>query len=150
MSATGPHRTAGVVGARPRVRSPGLLSRLSCSVPPGGCVLEINVDQVGEYTICRPVGELDAFTVGQFRESLTELGGGGRLLIDLSGVPFLDSAGLGALIGGVRRARESGGDVAVYGARPAVARLLHTTGFDRVASVSESEQDAAKALAEAS
>jgi anti-anti-sigma regulatory factor len=31
-----------------------------------------------------------------------------------------------------------------------VARLLHTTGFDRVASVSDSEQDAAKALAEAS
>jgi anti-sigma B factor antagonist len=113
-------------------------------------VLEINVDQVGEYTICRPAGELDAFTVGQFRESLTELGGGGRLLIDLSGVPFLDSAGLGALIGGVRRAREAGGDVAVYGARPAVGRLLHTTGFDRVATVSDNEQDAAKALAEAS
>jgi anti-sigma B factor antagonist len=111
-------------------------------------VLEIRVDQEDDFTICRPVGELDAFTVGQFRESLTDLGGGGRLLIDLSGVPFLDSAGLGALIGGVRRAREAGGDVAVYGARPAVARLLHTTGCDRVASVAESEQDAARALAE--
>jgi anti-sigma B factor antagonist len=113
-------------------------------------VLDIKVDQAGDYTICRPAGELDAFTVGQFRESLTELGGTGRLLIDLSGVPFLDSAGLGALIGGVRRSREAGGDVAVYGARPAVARLLHTTGFDRVASVADNEQDAAKALADAS
>ena len=112
-------------------------------------MLEINVEKAADYTICRPVGELDAFTVGQFRESLTELGGGGRLLIDLSGVPFLDSAGLGALIGGVRRAREAGGDVAVFGARAAVARLLHTTGFDRVATVSENEQEAAKALAEA-
>ena len=56
-------------------------------------MLEITVDQAGEYTICRPAGELDAFTVGQFRESLTDLGTGGRLLIDLSGVPFLDSAG---------------------------------------------------------
>ena len=111
-------------------------------------MLEINIDQNGEYTVSRPVGELDAFTVGQFRETLTELGGSRRLIIDLSGVPFLDSAGLGALIGGVRRAREAGGDVAVYGARPAVARLLHTTGFDRVASVSESENDAAKALAD--
>lgn len=111
-------------------------------------MLEINVDDTGEHTVCRPVGELDAFTVGQFREVLTELGGNQRLLIDLSGVPFLDSAGLGALIGGVRRAREAGGDVAIYGARPAVARLLHTTGFDRVASVSESEQDAASALAD--
>lgn len=113
-------------------------------------MLEINVDEADAYTICRPVGELDAFTVGRFREALTELGGGGRLLIDLAGVPFLDSAGLGALIGGVRRAREAGGDVAVYGARPAVARLLHTTGFDRVASVSENEDDAVLALQEAS
>lgn len=113
-------------------------------------MLEIKVDQSGGYTVCRPIGELDAFTVGQFRETLTELGGGQRLLIDLSGVPFLDSAGLGALIGGVRRSREAGGDVAVYGARPAVARLLHTTGFDRVASVSDSEQEAAAALANGS
>ena len=111
-------------------------------------MLEIKVDQSGGYTVCRPIGELDAFTVGQFRETLTELGGGQRLLIDLSGVPFLDSAGLGALIGGVRRAREVGGDVAVYGARPAVARLLHTTGFDRVASVSDSEDGAVQALAD--
>jgi anti-sigma B factor antagonist len=109
-------------------------------------VLEIKVDQADDYTVCRPAGELDAFTVGHFRESLTELGVGGRLLIDLTGVPFLDSAGLGALIGGVRRAREAGGDVAVFGARPAVARLLHTTGFDRVASVADSERDAREAL----
>ena len=113
-------------------------------------MLEINVDQAGAYTICRPIGELDAFTVSQFRQSLSELASSHRLLIDMSRVPFVDSAGLGALIGGVRRARESGGDVAVYGARPAVARLLHTTGFDRVATVSDSETDAAKALAEAS
>src|SRR5690606_20479211 len=118
------------------------------SARPGGFVLEITLEHTDDYTVCRPSGELDAFTVGQFRESLSELSGTTRLLIDLSGVPFLDSAGLGALIGGVRRAREAGGDVAVYGARPAVARLLHTTGFDRVASVTETEEDAAKALAE--
>ena len=52
-------------------------------------MLEINVDRTGDYTVCRPAGELDAFTVGQFRESLTELSGEPRLLIDLSGVPFL-------------------------------------------------------------
>jgi anti-sigma B factor antagonist len=111
-------------------------------------LLDITIDRVEDHVVCRPVGELDAFTVGHFRESLSELGGGERVLIDLSGVPFLDSAGLGALIGGVRRARESGGDVAVYGARPAVARLLHTTGFDRVAAVSDNEQAAMRALAE--
>jgi anti-sigma B factor antagonist len=111
-------------------------------------LLDITIDRGGDHVVCRPVGELDAFTVGHFRESLTKLTGGERVLIDLAGVPFLDSAGLGALIGGVRRAREGGGDVAVYGARPAVARLLHTTGFDRVAAVSDTEQEALQALAE--
>ncbi len=111
-------------------------------------MLEINVENSDGHTVCRPVGELDAFTVAQFREALSEIGGPTQLLIDLSGVPFLDSAGLGALIGGVRRAREVGGDVAVYGARPAVARLLHTTGFDRVATVSESVDGAVQALAD--
>jgi len=109
-------------------------------------VLEISVENTDDYLVCRPVGELDAFTVGQFREALAEMSGTSRMLIDLSGVPFLDSAGLGALIGGVRRSREAGGDVAVFGARPSVARLLHTTGFDRVASVSDSEASAAGAL----
>lgn len=111
-------------------------------------MLEINVDRLGDHTVCRPEGELDAYTVGQFREALRELSGEARLLIDLSGVPFLDSAGLGALIGGVRRARESGGEVAVCCARPAVSRLLHTTGFDRVAPVTDSQDDALTQLAE--
>ena len=44
----------------------------------------------------------------------------------------MDSAGLGALIGGIRRAREAGGDVAVACSRPTLTRLLHTTGFDRI------------------
>ncbi len=113
-------------------------------------MLDIQLENADGYVICRPVGELDAFTVSQFRQALAELATNPRILIDMSGVPFVDSAGLGALIGGIRRARELGGDVAVACNRPTLTRLLHTTGFDRVATVSESEQDAAKALAEAS
>ena len=96
--------------------------------------------------MCRPVGELDAFTVGQFRETLSELANRPQLLIDLSEVPFMDSAGLGALIGGIRRVREAGGDVAVACSRPTLARLLHTTGFDRIVPVTESVDDAVSAL----
>ena len=49
----------------------------------------------------------------------------------------MDSAGLGALIGGIRRAREHGGEVAVACSRPTLTRLLHTTGFDRIVPVTE-------------
>ena len=60
----------------------------------GGGVLNIEQEHTDDgYTICRPIGELDAFTVSQFRQSLAELASKPRLVIDMSGVPFVDSAG---------------------------------------------------------
>lgn len=109
-------------------------------------MLEITIEDGDHYTVCRPKGELDAYTVGQFRESLTSLADRPRLVIDLSDVPFMDSAGLGALIGGIRRARESDGQVVVACSRPTLTRLLHTTGFDRVVPVTETLADAADAF----
>ncbi len=109
-------------------------------------MLDIQIEQTEAYTLCRPVGELDAFTVSQFRQALAELASTPHLLIDMSAVPFLDSAGLGALIGGIRRARELGGDVAVACNRPTLVRLLSTTGFDRIVTVSNSVEEAAAAL----
>ena len=114
--------------------------------PQEGHVLEIHIEERREYTICRPSGELDAYTVGQFRDALAELAAVKRLLIDLSEVPFMDSAGLGALIGGIRRAREHGGEVAVACSRPTLTRLLHTTGFDRIVPVTETLEAAVTAL----
>jgi len=109
-------------------------------------MLEIHVEAAESHTVCRPVGELDAYTVGQFREVLSTFTGVSRLVIDLSEVPFMDSAGLGALIGGIRRARENDGAVAVACARPTLSRLLHTTGFDRIVPVAESLEGALAAL----
>lgn len=110
-------------------------------------MLTIQQDTTPEgYTICRPVGELDAFTVSQFRQALSEMASSHRLLIDMSGVPFVDSAGLGALIGGIRRVRELGGDVAVSCSRPTLVRLLRTTGFDRIVTVAETVEEAVAAL----
>ena len=104
------------------------------------------MENTGAYTLCRPVGELDAYTVGQFREVLADLATLPRVLIDLSEVPFMDSAGLGALIGGIRRAREAEGDVTVACSRPTLTRLLHTTGFDRIVPVTETLEEAVDAL----
>jgi anti-sigma B factor antagonist len=111
-------------------------------------MLEITVERTDDYAVCRPAGELDAYTVGQFREALAELAEEKRLLIDLSDVPFMDSAGLGALIGGIRRTRENEGEVAVACSRPTLTRLLHTTGFDRIVPVKESLEEAIEALNE--
>ncbi len=109
-------------------------------------MLEIQVETTDSYTIARPVGELDAYTVGDFREKLAELAETSQLLIDLSEVPFMDSAGLGALIGGIRRVRDNEGAVAVVSARATLTRLLQTTGFDRIVPVTETVEEAVDAL----
>jgi anti-sigma B factor antagonist len=108
--------------------------------------VDIHIEETADYTLCRPSGELDAYTVGEFREALGGVTDVKALLIDLSDVPFMDSAGLGALIGGIRRTREGGGEVAVACSRQSLTRLLHTTGFDRIVPVAESVEEAAAAL----
>lgn len=109
-------------------------------------MLEISIIQNDGHTVCRPVGELDAYTVASFRDALSGLADHGRVVIDLSEVPFMDSAGLGALIGGIRRAREHGGEVAVACSRPTLTRLLHTTGFDRIVPVTDTLDAAVAAV----
>lgn len=111
-------------------------------------MLEITVEPNDEFHVCRLTGEVDAYTVGEFREALSNVDGVERLLIDLSEVPFMDSAGLGALIGAIRRVREAEGDVAVISTTPSLNRLLHTTGFDRIVPVCETLDDAVAALDE--
>lgn len=109
-------------------------------------MLEIDTENHDTHSVCRPKGELDAYTVGQFRDALQEVGDVERLIIDLSEVPFMDSAGLGALIGGIRRTRDSGGEVAVTSNRPTITRLLQNTGFDSIVPVTDDIDGAIEAL----
>ncbi len=110
--------------------------------------VELPRDDVALITVD---GYLDVDTATEFQHHLANQLHHGRrhFLLDLSEVPFMDSAGLGALIGGIRRAREAEGDVAVACSRPTLTRLLHTTGFDRIVPVTETVEAAASALATA-
>ncbi len=113
-------------------------------------MLEISTSRVddGNYVVLRPEGELDAYSVAQFREAFAQVSEEQRLLVDLSGVQFMDSAGLGALIGGIRKVRDNDGRIAVFSDLAAISRLLHTTGFDRIVPVKEDLPEAVAALSE--
>ena len=110
-------------------------------------MLRVHLDETQQgLMVLTPVGELDAFTVSRFRQEVAQVAAGSQVVIDLSGVPFLDSSGLGALIGAIRRVRELGGEVAVACNRPSVERLLRTTGFDRIVTIAETIEGAAASL----
>ncbi len=83
--------------------------------------------------VCRAVGELDLVGAGLLRRLTTDLGAiTGPVEIDLAGVTFIDSSGLTALVGMVRRTAEHGTELRFTNPRPSVARVLSITGVDRV------------------
>ena len=79
-------------------------------------------------------GELDVSNVAQAREAALKLLAGGikRLVVDLSNLEYIDSSGLGMLIGLHKRQKESGGTLAIAGARERVMRVLKITGLEQI------------------
>ncbi len=82
-------------------------------------------------------GSLDIATSPTVRASLTEASerGDHRLIVDLTSVDFLDSTGLGALIGAQRRAKEFDGEVRLVVKEGQILRLLRITGLLKVFAV---------------
>jgi anti-sigma B factor antagonist len=97
-----------------------------------GDALTITVRSERGVVIVAVTGEIDISTVTQLRERLFELAdNGGTLIIDLNRVTFIDSAGLGALVGTARRVAKHGGSLHAVCSRPQTRKLLWMTGVDR-------------------
>jgi anti-sigma B factor antagonist len=109
-------------------------------------MIEVVADSDDGVTVAHVAGEVDAFNASELRSALEPLTSAPRLVIDLAGVPFVDSAGLGALIGAVRRVRELDGKVALARPRPALAKLLDHTGISRLVAVTANVEQAVAAL----
>jgi anti-sigma B factor antagonist len=97
-----------------------------------GDALTITVRSERGVVIVAVTGEIDISTVTQLRERLFELAdNGGTLIVDLNRVTFIDSAGLGALVGTARRVAKHGGSLHAVCSRPQTRKLLWMTGVDR-------------------
>jgi anti-sigma B factor antagonist len=85
-------------------------------------------------TIVRMEGRLDLLTAADVKRDLADLIADGRrrLIFDLERVSFVDSSGLGALISGLKAARQAGGDLRIARPNAQVHTLLKLTTLERV------------------
>ncbi len=79
-------------------------------------------------------GRLDLASASIFRNQVTELLGDGVsiVILDLGEVPFVDSSGLGAIVAGLKAARQGGGDLRLAGAQEQMRSLLELTTLNSV------------------
>lgn len=91
-----------------------------------------------------PAGRLNMVAAPQLREQLHNLvqAGNTRLVVDLSGVETIDSSGLGALISGLKAARQSGGDLRIAAPGEQAVTVLELTNLNRVLKSFPSADDA--------
>jgi anti-sigma B factor antagonist len=107
--------------------------------------LSIRVHTVDGIQVFELTGSLDIATSPAVRAALVSASerGDHRLIVDLHRVDFLDSTGLGALIGAQRRAKEFGGEVRLAAKEGQILRLLRITGLLKVFAVYATLEEAA-------
>jgi anti-sigma B factor antagonist len=105
--------------------------------------LSVTVRNEREVAIVEVTGDIDLTTVAKLRERLFALADEGQpLIIDLNRVTFIDSAGLGVLIGTARRVDAHGGSLHAVCSQPQPRKLLWMTGVDRRIPVSATVDEA--------
>jgi anti-sigma B factor antagonist len=79
-------------------------------------------------------GEVDVYTAPKLKEKLVAVIGDGcaNVIVNLEGVSFIDSSGLGVLVSALRRARERDGAVRIVCTRENILKIFRITGLDKV------------------
>ncbi|WP_203336517.1 anti-sigma factor antagonist [Nocardioides limicola] len=96
--------------------------------------LTLGTREVGGRTVVAVGGEIDVYTAPRLREQMTDLVAAGRyhLVIDLGGVEFLDSTGLGVLVGGLKKVRSHDGSLDLVCNSDRLLKIFRITGLAKV------------------
>lgn len=106
--------------------------------------LSLATRSVADHVVLEIGGEIDVYTAPRLRERLTEMLAAGEkhIVVDLGRVEFLDSTGLGVLVGAHRRLRASEGSLSLVCPHERLLKIFRITGLDTVFSIHPSVEDA--------
>jgi anti-sigma B factor antagonist len=115
--------------------------------PPGGTVkgdvvdLSLETRQSDGRTIVAVGGEIDVYTAPRLRDRITELVSAGNynLVVDMEQVEFLDSTGLGVLVGGLKKVRAHDGSMELICNQDRLLKIFRITGLAKVFTIHSSE-----------
>jgi len=103
------------------------------------------VDGVGVIVL---EGEVDVYTAPKLKSRLIDLVDEGKynIIIDLQKVEFMDSSGLGVLVGGLKRVKSHQGSISLVCTQENILKIFRITGLVKVFPIFSSEEEALKSL----
>ena len=117
--------------------------------------MQIETDFIKDNLVLRLNGELDHHSAADLKakfEAEWKLEAEGKqkkprnLILNFAGVTFMDSSGVGVIIGRYKQVEQQGGKVAICSPSPAVDKLIQVSGLPRIVSIYGSEDQALKKL----
>jgi len=106
--------------------------------------LSVTSRQEGTRTVIAVGGEIDVYTAPSLRERLNELVAAGHydLVVDMEKVEFLDSTGLGVLVGGLKRVRAHDGSLDLVCTQERILKIFRITGLTKVFGIHDTVDEA--------
>jgi len=110
--------------------------------------MELSVETVGDLVVVALRGEhLDASNAEEFKRDVALLlAGQTRVIFDMSELQFMDSAGLGAILGCLRRLSAAGGDLKLFGLSRPVRAVFDIARMHRVFEICATKEEAIQAF----
>jgi len=105
--------------------------------------LTIDIEEKVSQVYMILTGEIDIYTAPKLKEKLNNLvsNKNADVIVDLQGVSYMDSTGLGTFVSGLKHAEESGSQLKLIKANDRLLRLFQVTGLDDIIDVSSEEGD---------
>jgi anti-sigma B factor antagonist len=109
--------------------------------------LSLSTRSEGDRTVVDVGGEIDVYTAPRLREQLVDLVADGKyhLIVDMERVDFLDSTGLGVLVGGLKRVRAHDGSLRLVCTQERILKIFRITGLTKVFPIHTSVDEAVNA-----
>jgi anti-sigma B factor antagonist len=106
--------------------------------------LTLSTREVDGTTIVAVGGEIDVYTAPKLRDRITELVADGvfNIVIDMESVEFLDSTGLGVLVGGLKKVRSHDGSLELICTQDRLLKIFRITGLAKVFVIHDSADGA--------
>lgn len=115
--------------------------------------LQIDLTTKDQVLIIRLVGELDHHTAEKVRQQVEqkiEVNSVRHILLNLEELTFMDSSGLGVILGRYKQITQLGGKMIICAISPSIYRLFELSGMFKILEIVESEQKALESLGVAS